>query len=135
MTKRIPAKHGSAPVKNGGRISVTHDYKGPIPPPDQLAAFNQIIPDGANRIMILAEKSLDFEISRQEKILATRNKAIACEHTEVVLGQVFSFLICLGVLGGGIALVWHNYPISGTILSGISLTSVVATLVTRGKKS
>lgn len=39
-----------------------HVHRGPLPPPEQLAEHNVVIPDGAERIMRMAEKQMAHRI-------------------------------------------------------------------------
>jgi len=40
-----------APTKEGRKIFEASAFSGPIPPPDLLDKYNQMIPDGADRIL------------------------------------------------------------------------------------
>ena len=48
-----PAELAVAPIAQNH--SLRPGYAGPIPPPAMLKEFNEIIPDGANRILKMAE--------------------------------------------------------------------------------
>jgi uncharacterized membrane protein len=112
---------------------VTETYSGPIPPPPQLAAFNEIIPNGADRIMTMAENVQAAQIERRIKVLNIREKAIANEHSEIILGQWFAFFLCISALAGGIFLMWQGHTATGGLLSGAALVNIAVTLITRGK--
>lgn len=55
-------------------------HTGPIPSPDDIARYNQHIPDGANRIMAMAEKAQDNGYKVKVKELTMQSK-----------GQLFAF--------------------------------------------
>lgn len=110
-----------------------HLYQGPIPAPQTLAAFNEIIPNGADRIMQMAEKEQAHEHDTQAKIIETRDAASKREHTEILVGQICAFILCASALGGGVYLMSINHMISGGLLSGAALAGVLKTLITRGK--
>jgi uncharacterized membrane protein len=44
-------------------------YSGPIPPPHFMREFNEIIPNGADRILAMAEKQLDHRILLESRAL------------------------------------------------------------------
>ena len=44
-------------------------WSGPLPPPGALDHFNRIIPDGANRIMLMIEREQAHRIAQQTKEL------------------------------------------------------------------
>lgn len=52
----LPANRGTNAPKNGETSVVAAGWAGPLPPPGALAQFNEIIPDGAERIMVMTEK-------------------------------------------------------------------------------
>jgi len=109
-------------------------YAGPIPPPSQLNAFNTIIPDGAHRIMLMAEKAQDAQIARSSAILNARKDVSKREHIEVMTGQILSFVLCLSSLFCGALLLWKGLHWQGVLLSGVPLSTIVVALITRGKR-
>jgi uncharacterized membrane protein len=58
-------------------------FSGPLPPPAMLETYNQLIPDGANRMMALVEQQTAHRLALEDKIveskikIATRGQAIA----------------------------------------------------------
>jgi len=113
--------------------SVAQLYQGPIPPPQILAAFNDIIPDGADRIMRMAEKDQDHKTAMQIKMVEVQDSASRREHSEIIGGQIFAFILCALALVGGIYLISIGYLVPGFLLSGATLGGVLKTLITRGK--
>ncbi len=63
-------------------------FQGPLPAPQILEQYNQIVPDAAERILRMAEKDADF----QREIT---HKAIDTEAKERKRGQIFG--ICIGL--------------------------------------
>ncbi len=96
------------------RVRVSSEFSGPIPPPDLLDGYNQIIPDAAERILAMAEKQQAASIS-----IAKRESLIP------VLGQVFAFFLFFLGLAGGLLLAYLGKSMEGlatfmgTILTGI----------------
>ena len=91
---------------------------GPLPPPWILEGYNQTIPNGANRIMTMAERGQTAMISdRQEQRRAERR------------GQIFAFLCVLAILGTGIALMAIGQVLAGLLLSAPGLAAVVIAFV------
>lgn len=115
-------------------LSETHLYHGPIPAPHTLEKFNKIIPDGADRIMKLAENEQHHKIKVHSNILEMRKSCIRNEHIEVLVGQICAFILCASALIGGIVLVLNGFTAAGFALSGVSLAGVLKTIITRGKK-
>ena len=97
-------------------------FSGPIPPPDLLDKYNQMIPDGANRILKMAENQ-----SRHRQYI---------EKWAVIGGTILSYLgvlcaagIAFGALFFGSKLIENGHVISGSILGGGGLTGLVAAFI------
>ncbi len=101
-------------------------YSGPIPPPEAIARYNEIIPDGANRIMTMAEKQQSHRIAIEEK-------AIRSNIIESRLGQIFGFIIALICLSLGTYLTLNNHPKVGGVLLSATIVSLT-TLFVVGKR-
>ena len=128
---------GKQPIVHAVRQEVETQsvYQGPIPSPPTLAAFNEIIPNGADRIMRLAENDQAHKALIQHKIIETRDAASKREHSEIISGQWFAFILCFTALCGGIFLLHEGNYISGALLSGVPLAGELTTLITRGKSA
>lgn len=126
---------GKQPVVHAVRQEVETQsvYQGPIPSPPTLAAFNKIIPNGADRIMRMAENDQAHKALIQHKIIDTRDTASKREHAEIIIGQIFAFILCITALCGGIYLLNEGKYLAGALLSGVPLAGVLTTLITRGK--
>ncbi len=86
----------SVPAKQQGDGSVTHQlrqssFSGPVPHPDILLGYNEIVPDAAERILRMAEQDAEH----QRNIEMTALKAAA---SETKRGQIFGLLIGLSAL-------------------------------------
>ena len=109
---------------DGGETSDTASFavwagmSGPLPPPWILEGYNETIPDGANRIMTMAEMGQTAMIAdRQEQRRAERR------------GQIFAFLCVLAILGTGIVLMAIGQVLAGLLLSVPGLAAVVIAFV------
>lgn len=97
-------------------------FSGPIPPPELLLKYNEIIPGGAERILKMAENQ---SIHRQ-----------CIEKWAVIGGTILSYFgvlcaacIALGALYFGTKLIQNGYVISGSVLGGGGLTGLVAAFI------
>ena len=72
-----------------------HLHQGPLPPPEQLEGYNNVILNGAERLMIMAEKQLDHRISLETKVVDNdiRNSK---------LGLILGFILQLSAIVGSI---------------------------------
>jgi uncharacterized membrane protein len=89
-------------------------FSGPLPPPSILAAYNKIIPDGADRILQMAERQGLHRESLESRVV---DGNLASQRR----GSWFAFLIMLAAILGGL------YVLSrGESLGGLT-TIIVAT--------
>lgn len=96
------------------KVSVTHQssYSSPLPPPEVLKGYDEILPDGANKIVEIIESQSQHRKDMENRVV---NEILR----ESKWGQLFAFI--LGILG----------IISATIL-GIYGKVVVASIVGGG---
>lgn len=53
-------------------VMTAMSFQGPLPPPEILAQYGQIIPNGAERLMVLLEKQTDHRISIESRLVEAR---------------------------------------------------------------
>ncbi|MGA2217944.1 MAG: DUF2335 domain-containing protein [Terracidiphilus sp.] len=95
-------------------------FSGPLPHPNLLAKYNEVIPDGANRIMAMAERQSAHRESLEAKVVAGNVASQA-------RGSHYAFIICLVTIVGGFVLIETGksiYGISAIILSLATLAGV-----------
>ena len=95
---------------------------GMLPEPAELAAYNAIIPQGADRIMKMAEAQSAHRIDLERTVVGSQQKMES-------LGQWFGLVIALffGTCGSYAAL--HGQPWFGGIIAGTTLVSLVGIFV------
>jgi uncharacterized membrane protein len=103
------------PTSNNNRSSLLlHAEKrseirsGPIPSPDDLSIYNNIIPNGADRIMRMAESQAEHR--QQLEKMAMQSNIVRSKS-----GQLFGFLLNLVALFGFIFLAATQSQIEGMI--------------------
>jgi uncharacterized membrane protein len=89
----------------------TTQYQGLIPPPDWMQAYNDAIPNGADRILAMAEKQ---EGHRQHLERTKVESDVSAEKRGLVYGLVVAIA---GLLVGG-GLVYTGHDTAGAIICG-----------------
>ena len=104
-----------------GQISVL-SHQGPLPVPDQLEAYDRLIPNGADRIMAMAEKQIQHRIDMERMIIASQQKQSA-------RGQAFG--LAIGVLGiaSGTLLGMFGRELVGGLVAGSTVVTLVSVFV------
>ena len=102
-------------------------HSGPIPDAESLKEYDETIPDGANRIMIMAEK-------QQEHRISIENKVISSQLNQSKRGQSFGLIIAIiGIIAASF-LGYNDKKTVGGIIGGGTVISLVAVFVTGKRK-
>ncbi|HQK41836.1 MAG TPA: DUF2335 domain-containing protein [bacterium] len=111
----------------GLSIGKASSFSGPIPPPELLKGYNEVVKDGAERIVVMAEKQSNHRMQLEDH-------AIKEELKQSRLGQVFGFI--LGIVGLVLAAILAI--LDHEAIAGIFGTTTILGLVTvfvLGKKA
>ncbi|MFH1903425.1 MAG: DUF2335 domain-containing protein [Candidatus Omnitrophota bacterium] len=106
-------------------LSVTKSlefHSGPLPPPAFLKQYNEIIPDGALRILVMAEKQQDHR-------LGIENAVVQSDIRRSDRGLVFGFILCLVLALGGILLIAKGKSVSGLIVLFSQMATIAGIFV------
>lgn len=108
-------------------LSIERHHSGPLPPAETLIQYDSVIPNGADRIMIMAEKQQDHRMNLE-------NKAISSQLNQSLSGQIFGFILCIMALSAStyLGITGHHWP-AGII--GSSTILGLATIFVLGKRS
>jgi uncharacterized membrane protein len=102
--------------------SIRAEYSGPLPPPSALEHYNNIIPNGAERIMAMAEQQ-----SRHRQEL--EKLALSTDSRNSLLGIISGFIIGLvTVISGGI-IAYNGLVWPGTIFGSVGLVGLVSVFI------
>ncbi|MFA7448737.1 MAG: DUF2335 domain-containing protein [Weeksellaceae bacterium] len=97
-------------------------HSGPLPDAESLIQYNSVIPDGADRIMKMAEKQQDHRIRIETKLVSSQSK-------QSFLGQLFGLIIGLFGIGCGTFLAYSGETTVGGIIAGGTVVSLVSVFV------
>jgi uncharacterized membrane protein len=95
-------------------ISAVYRFSGPLPPPEELAKYEQILPGSANRIISMAEEQSSHRRDLEKTVIGANVRT-------QTWGLVSAFIIAMTAIGGGI---W----LSAKGMSGAGLTSIITAL-------
>lgn len=97
-------------------------WEGPLPPPNALREYEEIIPGSANRILESVEKQQEHSRNMERTVITGNSK-------RAYLGLFFGFIISILGIGGGIYLIATGHDWAGLSLAGINLTGLVGVFV------
>lgn len=81
-------------------------FQGPLPPPQILSHYDEIVPGSAERIISLWERQVQH---RQE----LEKKAIGSDIRQSYFGAALGFIIAIAAIGAGTFLAYNGQPTEG----------------------
>lgn len=122
ILKKLPDKEKKTVVSAMIALSVNRVWNGPIPPPDILAGYNDIIPGGAERILRMAEKQSDHRIEIEKTVIDR-------ELNQSGRGQNYAALIVILVLIASFVLIYTDHDLAGGVLGAVDLVAVASVFI------
>ena len=97
-------------------------FGGPIPPPDILAGYNEVVPGAADRIITMAETQSRHRQEIEKSIINSdiRNSK---------LGLWLGFFIAMAAIVSGTISILGGHAVSGTIIGGSGVAGLAAVFV------
>ncbi|TNJ36830.1 DUF2335 domain-containing protein [Prosthecochloris vibrioformis] len=97
-------------------------FSGPLPPPSILSQYDEIVPNGAERIMQMAEQQLQHRIEMEKRLVEedTRQGARGQNYALIVSLVAFASAVILGVTGNETA---------ATIIAGIDIIALATVFI------
>ncbi|MFZ4526673.1 MAG: DUF2335 domain-containing protein [Chlorobium sp.] len=89
-------------------------YIGPLPLPGMMAEYDRIIPNGAERIMVVAEEQLKARISNE-------NYALREEFKQGMYGQSYAFAISLVIIAAATFLAINGHESIATVMVSLDI--------------
>lgn len=103
-------------------------FSGPIPPPELLRGYEEILPGAADRIISMSEKQLNHRTSMESIVV---NSTLSQKNTGMILG----FLIVLVILGIVVLLIFKGHIGLAALLGTTTLLGVAGIFVLGVKPS
>ncbi|UCH97210.1 MAG: DUF2335 domain-containing protein [Candidatus Aminicenantes bacterium] len=101
---------------------ILRKYQGPLPPPETLKEYNEILPDAAERIFSMAEKE-------QQHHHNTEKKLVDHEIKKTNKGQNFAFFTALIGIVGAVVCAFLGQVVIGSVVGGSTLVSLVSSFL------
>ncbi len=97
-------------------------FSGPIPPPDLLEKYNNIIPNGADRILAMAEQQQAHRQFMEKTVVES-------DVRRSDRGLILGFIVTVLFGAGGIYLVATGHDLNGLVVIFLPLAGLVGTFV------
>ena len=105
------------------------EHRGPLPTTEYLREINEIIPNGAERILAMAEKHAEHRQRMEQKELDAIVEHDAAEMTRSNKGLVAGFAVAMSLVGASAYLITAGHDISGTIVGSFDIVGLVSVFV------
>ena len=123
---------------------VSH-YSGPLPQSEELARYNEIIPNAAERILKMAEneqqhrfdvdsKQLAAQTLNDENVYKQNLKLLETAHRSDVLRICGASFTCLVIIVAGIATIFKGYPTQGASIICTTVVGIIASYLGKSLK-
>lgn len=103
-------------------VIAAQSFSGPLPPPEILKKYEEVVPGSADRIISMAER----QGSHRQKL---ESDVVASNIGNERMGMIFGFTICLLAISGGIYAVMHGKSAGGIAAIITPLVALVAVFV------
>jgi uncharacterized membrane protein len=111
-----------------------HLFMGPLPPAEELARYEQIIPGSAERFLSLHERQFELTQSQSVHRQGLERCVIFNDNRRAYLGMVFAALFVAGGLFGSVWLGMHGHEVLGGTIT-IADTGTIAGLFIYGSQA
>lgn len=105
------------------RIRSSQTWMGPIPPPEVLKGYNDLVPGSADRILTRMEKQSDHRMELEKMVVPQQVKQSS-------RGQWFGLIIGLAGLGVSLVMALTGHDVTAGIIGGTSVLGLVTVFVT-----
>ncbi|WP_257657658.1 DUF2335 domain-containing protein [Parapedobacter lycopersici] len=102
-------------------------HSGPLPDAETLREYSEIIPDGAERIMRMAEKEQTFRHDHHREIV---RRGLNQSST----GQILGFILCVLLITGGIYLAINGNDLLGFAAIIVPAATLASAFIFQKKK-
>lgn len=95
--------------------AVRASWCAPLPPPNALARYNDVLPGAAERILQMAERQQEQDHNAQMEAIGIERTVVVSDARRAYLGLLAGFIIFLLVISGGIYLIASGYDWAGIV--------------------
>ena len=109
----VPERHQS--------VTITRTWQGPLPDPDSLALYEQLVPGAAERLLSVFEGQVEHRHRMESHASGRRSWGLAA-----------AFVIVILILAAGVGLIYLGHGWVGAAIIGINIVGLAAVFITGG---
>lgn len=116
---------------------IASSFQGPLPPPAILEDYDRINPGLANEIVAWARDETKHRHAMEQKAISIDERLAKSYVREILLGQIFGFIIAMAFLGAAIYLALRGYELAAAALGSLGIGSIVVAFIAgrKGQRS
>ncbi|MFN8436906.1 MAG: DUF2335 domain-containing protein [Cytophagales bacterium] len=107
----------------------TNLYSGPIPNPESLEKYEQILPGAADRILKMAELEQKSRLENNSKLIEIESKSLDFEYKNFRRGQVFALSSVFVIVGFCVWIIYQGYASYGRDIAIAVIVALAGTFV------
>lgn len=119
----FPEKERLNILQRVAEVTIQETHSGPLPSPKVLTEYSTIIPNGAERIMQMAEKQQGHRIEMENTVIKSQMK-------QSLTGQIFALCIAVFGLTAATVVTLFGHDVVGTALGGTTVSALVGIFIT-----
>ncbi|MEQ1674351.1 MAG: DUF2335 domain-containing protein [Candidatus Nitrotoga sp.] len=121
--QRVKPNQRQETVPQPQAVAVSRQWSGPLPPPEALARFNEIVPNGAERVFKMAE-------AEQAHRISSENTGLVASIAEAKRGQLLGASISIVSLVSAIISVYLGaHWVVTALLVGVPIMGLAKAIV------
>lgn len=99
-----------------------------------MARYSQIIEDGAERIMRMAEEEQKHRHQIEDKVIRAEIESDQQFQRLTTRAQWLAFIVCIFAFGCAVVVALSGSPVAGATLAGATLAAIVTSFLTSGDR-
>lgn len=125
------------PAPNGAQTVIQQFRQGPLPAPQELLQYDQLLPGSADRIIAMAEREQAHrinvedlahraEIRHRDEIVGSQREVARAAFTSDLIGQILGWVIAAGCVAGAVYTAYiHANPWVSIALVSLPVASII----------
>jgi|GEM_PF-4638317 len=122
----LSANEGEQRVLGFVKREECHIFQGPMPSPEALKSYCEIVPDFGERSLCLLERESEHVQKIEMRKIDLEEKEVVARIRLADRGQIFGFVVCMVGLIAGAVLLGLGHDTAGKYFSGGSLALIIA---------
>lgn len=113
-------------IKQSVEITESKHFSGPLPPPEELAKYDRVVPGAAERIISMAESEMRHRHKNEDKL----SRGVVCT---AVLSIIFAFIVAFSLVGLAAYVAYMGNGAAAATIAVGSIAGVIGSFLYKSK--